>query len=78
MFSMAKIRTYCATYLRNEREILDFCKKRNKNGGISKKTVSSTKHKDLDELLEKYEGRVLLQHKREGKFLFFPGTGFPW
>lgn len=60
-----------------EDNYLFFLQKKGKNGGISKKTVSSTKHKDLDELLEKYEGRVLLQHKREGEFLFFLAEDFP-
>lgn len=60
-----------------EDNYLFFLQKKGKNGGISKKTVSSTKHKDLDELLEKYEGRVLLQHKREGEFLFFLAQDFP-
>ena len=77
MFSMAKIRTYCATYLRNGRKLHDFCKKGTKMGASAKVSVTY-ESKDLDRLLDNYEGRVLLQHKREGGFLFLPGTGFPW
>lgn len=45
--------------------------------GASAKVSVTYESKDLDRLLEKYEGRVLLQHKRDGEFLFFLAQDFP-
>lgn len=75
MFSMAKIRTYCATYLRNGRKLHDFCKKGTKMGASAKVSVTY-ESKDLDRLLDNYGGRVLLQ-RWGGDFCFYQAQDFP-